>query len=437
MTLPEEFIAYYTDLLADDADAFLSSFNAPAQSGFRVNPLKGISMTFEDPIPSMPLSYYGKYAGKSWEHATGLIYSQEPAAQIVGMVAAPQQGEKVLDLCAAPGGKSTHLLSYLEGTGLLVTNDISAKRSKILSENIERFGARNAIVTNSSPERLAKHFKGYFDTIVCDVPCSGEGMFRKDADAVRYWHKAYAAECAILQKEILDSAVSMLAPEGTLVYSTCTWSYEENEAIVDWLLYTYDLELVTIPKTNGMQEGISHPEVARMYPHQFRGEGQFVAKFRASKDMTSTTINPATPQLSNAQQKLWKAFEKETLTNPLMGVIQAYGNHLYLLPEGAPDMAGIRVVRNGLYLGECKKNRFEPSFSLGMALLPGEVISHVTLDDADFKRYMMGEAVTLTGSGESGWVQVVVHGCGLGFAKRVGNTLKNHYPKGLRWRNAH
>ncbi len=186
---------------------------------------------------------------------------------------------KVLDLAAAPGGKSTHLLSYLENTGLLVSNEISNKRAKILAENIERFGARNVVVTNESADRLEKVFPGYFDMIVLDAPCSGEGMFRKDPmrfnigpNIIQHNVQAY--------KEILESALNMLAPDGQLIYSTCTWSPEENEEVVTWLLEQYDLELIDIPKINGMVEGISYTEVARMYPHHFAGEGQFVAKFR-------------------------------------------------------------------------------------------------------------------------------------------------------------
>lgn len=273
MNLPQDFIEKYSELLGPEAQAFFESFDQPAVSGFRTNPLKETQMEFADAIPDMPWSYYGKVSGKSPEHVTGLVYSQEPAAQIVGQVAAPAKGMKVLDLAAAPGGKSTHLLSYLDDAGLLVSNEISTKRSKILAENIERFGARNVIVTNESADRLAKIFPSYFDMIVLDAPCSGEGMFRKDPDAIQYWSADYPAQCAALQREILESAIEMLAPQGQLIYSTCTWSPEENEEIIAWLVEEFHLELVDIPKINGMVEGIGYPETARMYPHHFKGEG--------------------------------------------------------------------------------------------------------------------------------------------------------------------
>lgn len=281
MKFPSDFIEKYKDLLGAEAEEFFTSFDQEAVSAYRINPLKKQQKDYPDPIPGTPWGHYGKISGKSSDHATGLVYSQEPAAQMVAQVAAPSKGSRVLDLAAAPGGKSTHLLSYLDNTGLLVSNEINFKRSKVLVENIERFGAKNVVVTNTSADKLAKVFKNYFDMIVFDGPCSGEGMFRKDPDAIQYWHKDYPSELAQLQKDILADGLKMLAPGGQLVYSTCTWSPEENEGVVAWILENYpDLELVAIPKLNGMSDGIDFPETARMYPHHFKGEGQFVAKFQ-------------------------------------------------------------------------------------------------------------------------------------------------------------
>lgn len=345
-SLPAEFKEKYEHLLGAEAPAFFESFQEPAVAGFRVNPLKENQQSFGQKIENMPWSYYGKISGKSVAHVTGLLYSQEPAAQIVGQVAAPTAGMKVLDLAAAPGGKSTHLLSYLDNTGILVSNEISKKRSKILVENLERFGARNVLVTNETPERLAKVFAGYFDMIVLDAPCSGEGMFRKDPAAMEYWSKAYPSECAVLQKEILTSAMEMLAPNGQLIYSTCTWAPEENEAIVHWLLANYEVELLDIPKINGMVEGIHLPQTARMYPHRFMGEGQFVAKFgykgeaQASRKSRGNKSN-----LSREQSQLWQEFSKTNLNFQADGILQVFGEELYLLPQGLPDVAKVRIAR--------------------------------------------------------------------------------------------
>ncbi|MGQ7660152.1 RsmF rRNA methyltransferase first C-terminal domain-containing protein [Streptococcus suis] len=433
MNLPQDFIDKYSELLGPEAQAFFESFDQPAVSGFRTNPLKETQMEFADAIPDMPWSYYGKVSGKSPEHVTGLVYSQEPAAQIVGQVAAPAKGMKVLDLAAAPGGKSTHLLSYLDNTGLLVSNEISTKRSKILAENIERFGARNVIVTNESADRLAKVFPSYFDMIVLDAPCSGEGMFRKDSDAIQYWSADYPAQCAALQREILESAIEMLAPQGQLIYSTCTWSPEENEEIVAWLVEEFHLELVDIPKINGMVEGIGYPETARMYPHHFKGEGQFVAKFRYVGQGRSKKVKSGKSNLNREQSQLWKEFAEQQLRVQLDGLLQVFGDNLYLLPAGLPDLSKVKIARNGLHLGVFKKKRFEPSFALGLALHSHEVKKRVDIGLDDSTAYVAGQPLEVSKDLPNGWYQVAVAGNGLGFAKIVNGTLKNSFPKGLRF----
>ena len=383
----------------------------------------------------MDWSYYGKVSGKSPEHVTGLVYSQEPAAQIVGQVASPQKGMKVLDLAAAPGGKSTHLLSYLENTGLLVSNEISSKRSKILVENIERFGARNVVVTNESAERLATVFPAYFDMIVLDAPCSGEGMFRKDPAAMDYWDKNYPARCAQLQKEILESALTMLAPAGQQIYTTCTWSPEENEEVVTWLLENYDLELLPIEKINGMVDGIGYPETARMYPHHFKGEGQFVAKFRYLGQQTGKKIKTGKSNLNREQVQLWQDFAKGHLSVSLKGLLQVFGDQLYLLPDGLPDLSKLKIARNGLHLGTFKKKRFEPSFALGLSLTSSEVKKRLEITEEDFGPYVAGNTIAVLKDLPNGWYQVAVQGNGLGFAKVVSGTLKNSFPKGLRFQS--
>lgn len=434
MKLPDKFIEKYRNLLGQEADDFFATFDEEAVSGFRVNPLKNAQQEFDSPIPNTPWGYYGKVSGKSAEHVSGLVYSQEPAAQMVAQVASPKENMRVLDLAAAPGGKSTHLLSYMNNTGVLVSNEISSKRSKILVENIERFGARNVVVTNESSDKLAKVFKEYFDLIVFDGPCSGEGMFRKDPQAIQYWHEGYPAECASLQKEILEEAMKMLAPGGTLVYSTCTWSPEENEGVVKWLLSTYDnLELVPIEKINGMVEGIEMPEVARMYPHRFKGEGQFVAKLRDTREPSHSKVKPVKSNLTKDQLTLWQDFAKEHIKVELKGLLQTFGDNLYLLPEGLPDLKKLKIARNGLHLGTFKKNRFEPSFALGLSLSPKEVVQSVEIDIEQFKVYVTGNVINLTEQLKNGWYLISVNGNGIGFAKITGNILKNYFPKGLRF----
>ena len=432
MRFPTGFEEKYQRLLGKEAASFFSTFDQEPISAFRTNPLKEGRVTFSNPIPGTKWGYYGKVSGKSPEHVTGLIYSQEPAAQMVAQVAHPHEGMRVLDLAAAPGGKSTHLLSYLNNTGLLVSNEINNKRSKILVENIERFGARNVLVTNESAERLAKVFSSFFDLIVLDAPCSGEGMFRKQPDAMDYWSLDYPAQCATLQREILEDAVKMLANGGELVYSTCTWAPEENEEIVAWLLDEFPLELVDIPKLNGMTPGIDYPETARMYPHHFKGEGQFVAKFRFVGEHKLPKLKPARSNLTADQRSLWQIFQKEHLKVELKGDLQTFGDQLYLLPLGLPDLSKVKIARNGLHLGTFKKKRFEPSFALGLALQPSEVRNKLELSQQDFEVYVGGETLQIKESLPNGWYQLIIHGNGLGFAKLANQTLKNYFPKGLR-----
>lgn len=434
MRFPTGFEEKYQRLLGKEAASFFSTFDQEPISAFRTNPLKEGQVTFSNPIPGTKWGYYGKVSGKSPEHVTGLIYSQEPAAQMVAQVAHPHEGMRVLDLAAAPGGKSTHLLSYLNNTGLLVSNEINNKRSKILVENIERFGARNVLVTNESAERLAKVFSSFFDLIVLDAPCSGEGMFRKQPDAMDYWSLDYPAQCAALQREILEDAVKMLANGGELVYSTCTWAPEENEEIVAWLLDEFPLELVDIPKLNGMTPGIDYPETARMYPHHFKGEGQFVAKFRFVGEHKLPKLKPVRSNLTADQRSLWQSFQKEHLKIELKGDLQTFGDQLYLLPLGLPDLSKVKIARNGLHLGTFKKKRFEPSFALGLALQPSEVKNKLELSQQDFEVYVGGETLQIKESLPNGWYQLIIHGNGLGFAKLANQTLKNYFPKGLRFR---
>ena len=418
MQFPEGFVEKYEAILEDEARDFLASFKQEAVSAFRVNPLKESQLSFADAIPYTPWGYYGKVSGKSPEHATGLVYSQEPAAQMVAQVAQPSPGMKVLDLAAAPGGKSTQLAAYLANQGVLVSNEISSKRAKILVENMERFGATNVVVTNESAGRLAKVFKGYFDVIVLDAPCSGEGMFRKQPDAMDYWSTDYPSQCE----------------GGRLVYSTCTWAPEENEEIVHWLLDTYEFELLPVEHVNGMVEGMGLPETARMYPHHFKGEGQFVAHLQFKGENPASKFKASKSNLSREQLALWQEFAQKHLRINLTGILQTFGDQLYLLPDMLPDLGKLKIARNGLHLGTFKKKRFEPSFALGLALKPSQVKQSVEINDEDFVKYVAGETVQLSEVRPNGWYQVLVQGNGLGFAKVTGNVLKNYYPKGLRFR---
>ncbi len=452
MNLPEAFVEKYTKLLGPEAPAFLASFDLPAHSGYRVNPLRPDAASAANPddarINYSPNGYVGKVDGNSIAHVSGYVYSQEPSAQLVGAVAAAQPGMRVLDLCAAPGGKSTYLAGSMANQGVLVSNEINLGRARILASNIERWGARNVIVTNNDPASLAKVFPAFFDLILVDAPCSGEGMFRKDPDAVQYWDSDYPARCAERQREIVAEAVKMLAPGGSLVYSTCTFAPEEDEQMVAWMLANTALQVSPITKLPGMSSARPEwangdPSIAgavRLWPQTQLGEGHFVARLQLPG--ASEQLRPATTKkhakkgktrepLSKVQRELWTDWCNTNLTQTPAGDLVLMGEQLYAQPAGMPKMTGARVLRPGLHLGTFKKNRFEPSHSLATALPESAFKFSLDVDDEQFRKYRHGETLSTTIAGK-GTVLLTNTGKGFAIGRLVNGTVKNLYPKGLR-----
>jgi NOL1/NOP2/sun family putative RNA methylase len=395
---------------------------------------------------------------------------------------APQPGMRVLDLCAAPGGKTTQLASYLGQQGLLVANEIHPARCKILSQNVERMGIANAIVTNEDSGKLAERFPAFFHAILVDAPCSGEGMFRKNPDAMAEWSPAQVALCADRQREILNNAVEMLLPGGTLVYSTCTFSPEENEQTIAYFLDTHPE--FSVEKRNAPWFDAGLPELSdcfRLWPHHLHGEGHFAAVLKKAgtlpevvggaiiesegnhadsvaagqnrenaagrnresaarrnrnRKVADREGNSTTPD--RQQQKVLAEFLDSTLTKEmadwiLRGKLTLFGDQLFRLPEDAAPLSGLRVLRAGLHIGEFKKNRFEPSHALALALGEADVKSvlELTLSDARVNAFFNGEALQMEDPGK-GWTLVCVDGFSAGWGKAAGCQLKNHYPKGLR-----
>jgi len=451
MVLPKQYVERMEFMLGDEVHDFLNTYCDPKQTALRINTLKVDIDAFTklapfelEPIPFCPTGFYVNETdapGKHPFHQAGLYYIQEPSAMFPAEVLDPQPGETVLDLCAAPGGKTTQIAAKMHDTGLLVTNDINTKRAKALSENVERMGITQAIVTNETPERLAEKFPGYFDRILVDAPCSGEGMFRKDPEAAEYWSPEHVRECAVWQKNILEHAYRMLKPGGTLVYSTCTFAPEENEAQIDQFLSRHqDMTLMPIEKPAGVDEGRPEwsprqlPELAftaRLWPHHINGEGHFVAKLKKNdQDNAQVAVPLFKRHINQKQLKDYHEFEARFLNVRLQGPMFSQNDQVFLLPDKAPDLSGLRVLRPGLHLGTLKKNRFEPNHALAMALSPADVKHHIALNDIEIKKYLRGE--TLSTGGNRGWVLVTVHGFSLGWGKEVKGTLKNFYPKGLR-----
>lgn len=452
MNLPTDFVNKYQQLMGkSEADQFIASFDEPTTPGFRLNPLKASQPTdldLSEPTEHCRFGYHGQVSGKTIDHQSGAVYSQEPSAMYVGEVAHPNLGERVLDLCAAPGGKTTHLGSYLQNTGLLIANEIDSKRAKALVENVERFGMTNTIVTNTDPDHLAAQLPEFFDRILVDAPCSGEGMFRKDPDAVQYWSVDYPIECAARQRTILAQAVKNLKPGGELIYSTCTFAPEEDEQIIAWLVDTYGFDIQPIKKFAGMDDG--QPDWAdgnqdltncvRIFPHHFNGEGHFIAKLKKPADPEVSKgprrfrgISRNIEMPSKYQNQLFNQFAKATLKNVHFDKLVVFKDHLYSVPENTPNLSGIKIVRLGLEIGTFKKNRFEPSYGLALALHPDQVSQKITIDLADWQKYVHGDTFQVSPDLKKGWYLLVCQQQPVGFAKVVNGTAKNFFPKGLRF----
>lgn len=561
--LPPAFLLRMQRMLGSEYEAFLASYREERRPGLRLNTLKKgwekleaaivsgqpSELWKQEPserpvkIPWVPHGFYYSpqtRPGKHPFHDAGVYYIQEPSAMAVAALSGVKPGQWVLDLCAAPGGKSTQLASMLQGKGLLVSNEIHPDRAKILSQNIERMGIRNAVVTNETPEKLAAAFPAAFDTVVVDAPCSGEGMFRKEEAAIPNWSPENVIACAERQREILDFAAEMTAEGGTLVYSTCTFAPEEDEENAAAFLERHpEFVPVDLPAELGEEylkrtgivpgnsgwvklhtDGSAHSEAEaekarignqicaalRLWPHRLEGEGHFLAVFRKGNDRDVSSAIPSRAQFrqlsggpggsgrrksekrkfgsgksENVKREgigVWQKFAEESLTKEAIRKIEEpdkgperfvfFGNELYIMPYTL-DLQGLRVLRPGLHLGTVRKDRFEPSHALALALSQ-EDVNCCAEAGKDIWRYLHGESLTagetvmlpekasaadggqisavkdgcriIRAGGESGdggnrggsrgWCLITAGGFSVGWGKLVGSQIKNHYPRGLR-----
>ena len=427
--LPQDFLDRMMKQLGDEYPQYLESLERPRAVALRFNPLKGEKPDLpfvQDPVPWEPMGYYydpESRPGLHPYHEAGVYYLQEASAMAPVALLDPQPGERICDLCAAPGGKSTQIAGRLKGEGFLLCNEYSPKRAKILSRNIERLGIANALVTNETPQNLAKHLKGYFHRVLIDAPCSGEGMFRKEEAAVTDWSQETVEMCARRQAEILDAGSQLVCPGGRLVYSTCTFAPEENEqAIAAFLERNPDFypESLDAPWFTPVGNGSF-----RLWPHKLLGEGHFAAVLRRKGE-----DEPAeAPQNGQKLPKLWTDFAKELDITLPGGKAVLFGQSLYWAPPELPELRGLKVLRPGLELGEVKKDRFEPAHALALWLHECKNTHDLTSDGSDIGKYMHGETVP---SACKGWTLVRVDGYSIGWGKGDKTVLKNHYPKGLR-----
>lgn len=440
--LPPAFLARMKEMLGDEYSEFISAFDKEdPYVGMRINPLKKNSKEAvfteigeAEPVLWCKNGYYTDkktISGKHPYHVGGLVYFQEPSAMLTVEALPIKEGDFVLDLCAAPGGKATQAAEKLGGTGLLVANEIIPKRASILAENIQRMGIKNAVVTNESPEKLADKYTDFFDKIIVDAPCSGEGMFKKEPQAITEWSIEHTISCGQRQKNILASAFKMLKGDGYLVYSTCTFAPCENEEVVCWVLENYpEVELVPIC-ANGVSDGraswancqLDFSGTKRIFPHKSKGEGHFTALFH--KKDGSASVHIGTYKCDG--EKVYREFEKTALNSHLEGNFIAFGDKLYLMPYNL-DIDKIKIVTPGLFLGTLKKDRFEPSHALCLALEKDDFKSAIEVSEC--YKFFTGETIF---SDKKGWTAVLYNGYPVGWGKASNGVLKNHFPKYLRF----
>lgn len=443
-------------------EAFLEGYNKERTYGLRYNPLKTDKENFLRKLPialrAVPWAEEGLYyeasehPGKHALHEAGAFYIQEPSAMAVVSVLDPKPGERILDLCAAPGGKSTQIAGRMQGEGLLVSNEIIPSRAKILSQNIERMGVANCVVCREEPKRLAEAFPGFFDRVLVDAPCSGEGMFRKDETAIAEWSPEHVTMCATRQRDILKQAAGMVSSGGVLVYSTCTFSIEENEGTIRDFTSAHPEFAIEEAYIDGIS---GSDRTLRLWPHLIEGEGHFIAKLRRVDGTGRTECQAIAEGAKDVRKRgkgkrnvrengrtpdeLCDAFLYEELGLTVTGaeklfkkrMLFKFGEALYLIPQEMIPLKGLQIERPGLQIGFCEKDRLRPSHALALFLHPEYVRKHYELSPEQTTAYLRGETFSVD-SDLKGWYLLSTQGCSIGFGKATGGQMKNHYPKGLR-----
>ena len=445
--LPKEFLSVMEPLLGGNYSDFIQSFLQPPYRAVRLNPLKitaekaAAVLPFRlSPAPFCSESYYidpaAQGVGSHPLHHAGAYYVQEPSAAGAVTVLDPKPGDRVLDLCAAPGGKSTQIGTALRGKGLLWSNEFVKSRTGSLLSNVERMGLRNCVVSSCYPETLCKRLAGWFDKVLVDAPCSGEGMFRRNPDAVKEWSLNHTKACAQRQEAILQTASGAVKPGGVLVYSTCTFSPLENEGVVEtFLKRNRDFELIDCGVSFGRPSGL--PEARRIFPMD-GGEGHFIAKLRKNEESFESVecVEKAGVYQNNKLNKEIKASISNLLNQLLIeipkGTLQSFGETALLLPEGLPELSGLGVLRAGVPVGELRRGRVEPAHGLFVASRPEECrqVLNLTAEDPRVKAFLHGEEIDAPGF--QGFAGISVEGVMTGFGKCSGGRMKNRYPKGLR-----
>ena len=460
MNLPASFVEKMKILLGEEFDSYIKCYDEKRWYGLRVNTKKISVEEFQkicpfeiEPIPWIENGFY--YDGENVQAAkhpyyfAGLYYLQEPSAMTPANRLPIEPGDKVLDVCAAPGGKATELGAKLQGEGVLIANDISNSRAKGLLKNIEVFGIGNVLVLSEEPGKLEDYFPEYFDKILIDAPCSGEGMFRKDKKMVKAWEEHGPAFFAKIQRSIVTQAARMLKPGGLILYSTCTFDPEENEGTIEYLKEQFpEFEIKDIVPYEGFASGkpevtksqdVDFEKTVRIWPHKLHGEGHYLALLQKGESKKEQSTQKTKEKIKKVPEEILEFF-KSVDWEMDWSRLEIYSEKVYYMPEEIPDVKGLRFLRTGLYLGDLKKNRFEPSQSLAMCLKKEEYKNCVSISVEDERviKYLKGETIDvddLVQPKMKGWTLVLVDGYPLGWGKLANGTLKNKYLPGWRWQS--
>lgn len=434
MKLPEHFIAQMKAQLKEEWADFIKTYDHPSVKGIRVNTLKVSLERFQEICPfeitPVPWTRNGFYidgrvqVAKDPYYLAGLYYIQEPSAMLPAELLDPKADDVVLDLCAAPGGKTMQLADMMHDQGLLVANDLNNHRLKALIRNAELMGVKNLIVLNDHQDKIGPKLLGCFDKILIDAPCSGEGMFKKHSEATQAYESYDIEACTSMQSQILDKIVPVLKTQGEMVYSTCTFNEAENEEMLAYAMDQHALSMVPQDLAHGFKASINLEGALRLYPHKVRGEGHFVGLCTYHGQV----VKEGKVLKANDPPEALKVFMSTYLNTPLEGHFKVSKNHVFLLPKLSLDFTGLKVVKTGWYLGKLNKDRFEPSHAFALGLKKDDFKQTISFERAsnEIMKYLKCETVHC--EGQKGYNLICVDDFPVGWGKWSNNKIKNLYP---------
>lgn len=459
MPLPQALLQSLQDVAGFDEAAFVQAHQQPEPlTSIRINPAKMETVNDKWAIGnffhharfnvsgSIPWSQFGYYLTQRPSftfdplfHA-GCYYVQEASSmfleQALMQTVDLSKEIKVLDLCAAPGGKSTHIQSLLSPNSLLVSNEVIKSRSGVLKQNIIKWGSNDVIVTNNDPQHFAR-LSGFFDVMIVDAPCSGSGLFRKDAEAIDEWSEDAVQMCCSRQKRILSDALPALKQDGILIYSTCSYSKEEDEDIADWLVQEMGMENIQlhIKEDWGIVESISSKTASagyRFYPDKTKGEGFFLSCFIKRGETISKNVKSQKPEKATVKEQ---AIADQWISTDNM-VLLKHNNQIFALPQNiVSDFAVIKQALNiqyaGTFIGELMWEKLIPDQALAVSTILSGSVKKVEVSYEEAIKYLQKNELHWD-IPNTGWQIVTFQNKALGWINALPNRINNYYPKEIR-----